>query len=157
MVRGGCEGRYGRFGSHVALLGCAWRRLSELHDKRQQIQALQMLALFLPEANRSLAAVLLNYLSQVAQHSKMNKMDAGNLAVCLAPTLFRDSRCGGAHVLAHPLARPRHCNADPPLLACHAARACVRAAREQRQDRQGRLGKGRRAAAPHNPGAALDD
>ena len=51
-----------------------------------------MLALFLPEANRSLAALLLNYLNTVSQRSQVNKMDNLNLAVCLAPTLFRDTK-----------------------------------------------------------------
>jgi hypothetical protein len=64
--------------------------IGKLKEKRQQIQALQMLALFLPSANRTLAAILLEYLNTVSQHSKLNKMDNVNLSVCLAPTLFRD-------------------------------------------------------------------
>ena len=51
------------------------------------------MALFLPPANRALAEVLLNYLHMVSQHSSVNKMDTKNLAVCLAPTLFRDNLC----------------------------------------------------------------
>jgi hypothetical protein len=95
---------------------------TELKEKRQQIQALQMLALFLPEANRSLAALLLSYLNTVAQHAKVNKMDHMNLAVCLTPTLFRDTKYGTPRTQTHRGRRSR----DAHVHACMQTHVCTR-------------------------------
>lgn len=47
----------------------------------------------LPKANSLLLQHLLYLFHHISQHSETNKMDAKNLAVCIAPTLLhRDSQ-----------------------------------------------------------------
>ncbi|KAL2082926.1 hypothetical protein ACEWY4_020699 [Coilia grayii] len=54
-------------------------------DKERQIQALQLLLMLLPPANRSLLKLLLDLLYQTAKHQDKNKMSASNLALMFAP------------------------------------------------------------------------
>jgi hypothetical protein len=66
--------------------------ISSLTNKRVQIENLQYLSILLPKENRDLAACLLKFLSNVTVHKDDNKMDARNVALVLAPTLFGDRR-----------------------------------------------------------------
>ena len=94
-----------------------------------------MLALFLPEANRSLPALLLNYLNAVSQRSKFNKMDDMNLAVCLAPTLFRDTKYVAAPSILPPFISPLCSRSCKMPLAMHSVKS-VKAATEKDAERQ---------------------
>ncbi|XP_064404560.1 stAR-related lipid transfer protein 13-like isoform X3 [Halichondria panicea] len=53
-----------------------------------RLQALQGVMLLMPDENREALQTLLVFLKQVADNSHVNQMDAKNLAVCLAPSLF---------------------------------------------------------------------
>lgn len=57
-------------------------------DKERQIQALQLLFMLLPPANRSLLKLLLDLLYQTAKHQDKNKMSASNLALMFAPHII---------------------------------------------------------------------
>uniref|UniRef100_A0A668APW7 Rho GTPase-activating protein 19 n=1 Tax=Myripristis murdjan TaxID=586833 RepID=A0A668APW7_9TELE len=54
-------------------------------DKERQIEALQLLFLLLPQANRSLLKLLLDLLYHTAKQQDKNKMSAFNLALMFAP------------------------------------------------------------------------
>ncbi|XP_051002514.1 rho GTPase-activating protein 19 isoform X4 [Acomys russatus] len=54
-------------------------------DKERQIEALQLLFLILPPANRNLLKLLLDLLYQTAKKQDKNKMSAHNLALMFAP------------------------------------------------------------------------
>ncbi|KAM6972539.1 rho GTPase-activating protein 19 [Aplochiton taeniatus] len=54
-------------------------------DKERQIEALQLLFLLLPQANRSLLKLLLDLLYHTAKQQDKNKMSAYNLALMFAP------------------------------------------------------------------------
>ncbi|CAN9510754.1 unnamed protein product [Ophioblennius macclurei] len=54
-------------------------------NKERQIEALQLLLLLLPPANRSLLKLLLDLLYQTAKQQERNKMSAFNLALMFAP------------------------------------------------------------------------
>ncbi|KAJ8404928.1 hypothetical protein AAFF_G00333150 [Aldrovandia affinis] len=54
-------------------------------DKERQIEALQLLLLILPPANRTLLKLLLDLLYQTAKQQDKNKMSAFNLALMFAP------------------------------------------------------------------------
>ncbi|XP_028829514.1 rho GTPase-activating protein 19 isoform X2 [Denticeps clupeoides] len=54
-------------------------------DKERQIEALQLLFMLLPTANRTLLKLLLDLLYQTAKHQDRNKMSAHNLALMFAP------------------------------------------------------------------------
>ncbi|KAA8578296.1 hypothetical protein FQN60_016016, partial [Etheostoma spectabile] len=56
-----------------------------LPNKERQIEALQLLFLLLPQANRSLLKLLLDLLYHTAKHQDKNKMSAFNLALMFAP------------------------------------------------------------------------
>ncbi|XP_063339318.1 rho GTPase-activating protein 28 [Pelmatolapia mariae] len=58
---------------------------SELH----QIQALQLLTLLLPEANREILRALLVFLRKVVSHQDQNRMSLWNVSMVMAPNLFR--------------------------------------------------------------------
>ncbi|XP_076141450.1 rho GTPase-activating protein 19 [Alosa pseudoharengus] len=57
-------------------------------DKERQIQALQLLLMLLPPANRSMLKLLLDLLYQTAKHQDKNKMSASNLALMFAPHII---------------------------------------------------------------------
>ncbi|XP_078421110.1 rho GTPase-activating protein 19 isoform X2 [Cetorhinus maximus] len=57
-------------------------------DKERQIEALQLLFLLLPSANRNLLKLLLDLLYQTAKHQDRNKMTAYNLALMFAPHIL---------------------------------------------------------------------
>lgn len=54
-------------------------------NKERQIEALQLLFLLLPQANRSLLKLLLDLLYHTAKQQDKNKMSAFNLALMFAP------------------------------------------------------------------------
>uniref|UniRef100_G3N4V5 Rho GTPase-activating protein 19 n=1 Tax=Gasterosteus aculeatus aculeatus TaxID=481459 RepID=G3N4V5_GASAC len=54
-------------------------------NKERQIEALQLLFLLLPQANRSLLKLLLDLLYHTARQQDKNKMSASNLALMFAP------------------------------------------------------------------------
>ncbi|XP_071444005.1 rho GTPase-activating protein 7 [Hetaerina americana] len=60
----------------------------------QRKEAIQCLLLLLPDENREVLQTLLDFLVQVASHSSENQMTIGNLAVCLAPSLFHHHHHG---------------------------------------------------------------
>lgn len=55
--------------------------------KEQWLAAAQAATLLLPDENREVLQTLLYFLSDIAS-AKENQMTAGNLAVCLAPSIF---------------------------------------------------------------------
>ncbi|KAM6426917.1 stAR-related lipid transfer protein 8 isoform 2-T2 [Liasis olivaceus] len=55
--------------------------------EEQRLQAVQATIMLMPDENREVLQTLLYFLSDVAS-SKKNQMTAGNLAVCLAPSIF---------------------------------------------------------------------
>uniref|UniRef100_A0A3B4FEV0 Rho GTPase-activating protein 28-like n=1 Tax=Pundamilia nyererei TaxID=303518 RepID=A0A3B4FEV0_9CICH len=62
-----------------------YRIPSELH----QVQALQLLTLLLPEANREILRALLVFLRMVVSHQDQNRMSLWNVSMVMAPNLFR--------------------------------------------------------------------
>uniref|UniRef100_A0A668T983 Rho-GAP domain-containing protein n=1 Tax=Oreochromis aureus TaxID=47969 RepID=A0A668T983_OREAU len=62
-----------------------YRIPSELH----QVQALQLLTLLLPEANREILRALLDFLRKVVSHQDQNRMSLWNVSMVMAPNLFR--------------------------------------------------------------------
>ncbi|XP_028651532.1 rho GTPase-activating protein 19 [Erpetoichthys calabaricus] len=57
-------------------------------DKERQIEALQLLFMILPPANRTLLKLLLDLLHQTARQQEKNKMSAYNLALMFAPHII---------------------------------------------------------------------
>lgn len=53
-------------------------------------EAVYSAVLLLPDENREVLQILLEFLHHVAEHSKVNHMTPSNLAVCLAPSLFHN-------------------------------------------------------------------
>lgn len=58
---------------------------TSLPDKERQIEALQLLLMLLPTANRTLLKLLLDLLYHTAKQQDKNKMSAHNLALMFAP------------------------------------------------------------------------
>ncbi|XP_032052396.1 stAR-related lipid transfer protein 8 isoform X2 [Aythya fuligula] len=56
-------------------------------SKEQRLQAVQAAIILMPDENREVLQTLLYFLSDIAS-AEENQMTAGNLAVCLAPSLF---------------------------------------------------------------------
>uniref|UniRef100_A0A8C5PJW7 Rho GTPase activating protein 28 n=1 Tax=Leptobrachium leishanense TaxID=445787 RepID=A0A8C5PJW7_9ANUR len=53
-----------------------------------QLQALHLLIMLLPDANRDIAKALLNFLKKVVSNEEKNKMSLWNVSMILAPNLF---------------------------------------------------------------------
>ncbi|XP_010178240.1 PREDICTED: rho GTPase-activating protein 18 [Mesitornis unicolor] len=66
----------------------AFQDVQNLPTKKQQLQALNLLVLLLPEANRETLKVLLEFLQRVIDHRDKNKMTLKNVAMVMAPNLF---------------------------------------------------------------------
>ncbi|XP_010009791.1 PREDICTED: rho GTPase-activating protein 18, partial [Nestor notabilis] len=66
----------------------AFQDVQKLPTKKQQLQALNLLVLLLPEANRDTLKVLLEFLQRVIDHRAKNKMTLKNVAMVMAPNLF---------------------------------------------------------------------
>ncbi|XP_076446493.1 rho GTPase-activating protein 7-like isoform X2 [Babylonia areolata] len=54
----------------------------------QRLEALQTAVVLLPEENREVLHCLLLFLGDIAEHADKHQMNASNLAVCFAPSLF---------------------------------------------------------------------
>ncbi|XP_021246826.1 rho GTPase-activating protein 18 isoform X2 [Numida meleagris] len=66
----------------------AFQDVQNLPTKKQQLQALNLLIILLPEANRDTLKVLLEFLQRVIDHREKNKMTLNNVAMVMAPNLF---------------------------------------------------------------------
>ncbi|XP_030638484.1 rho GTPase-activating protein 18 [Chanos chanos] len=60
----------------------------KLPTKKQQLQALNLLVLLLPESSRDTLKALLEFFQRVIDHKEHNKMTLNNVAVVMAPNLF---------------------------------------------------------------------
>ncbi|CAK6962571.1 rho GTPase-activating protein 18 [Scomber scombrus] len=59
-----------------------------LPTKKQQLQALNLLILLLPEANRDTLKALMEFFQRVIDHQAQNKMTLNNVSVVIAPNIF---------------------------------------------------------------------
>ncbi|NXL88033.1 RHG18 protein, partial [Alectura lathami] len=66
----------------------AFQDVQNLPMRKQQLQALNLLVILLPEANRDTLKVLLEFLQRVIDHRDKNKMTLNNVAMVMAPNLF---------------------------------------------------------------------
>ncbi|XP_073411444.1 rho GTPase-activating protein 40 isoform X2 [Dendrobates tinctorius] len=66
----------------------AFTAVQKITNLKQRLQALNLLVLVLPEANRSTLKALLEFLRKVASHEKRNLMSLWNIATIMAPNLF---------------------------------------------------------------------
>ncbi|KAG6933379.1 Rho GTPase activating protein 18 [Chelydra serpentina] len=66
----------------------AFQDVQNLPTKKHQLQALNLLVLLLPEANRHTLKILLEFLQRVIDHRDKNKMTLNNVAMVMAPNLF---------------------------------------------------------------------
>lgn len=62
--------------------------VESIPDRRQQLQALNLLILLLPSIHRDCLKLLLSFLSNVISRDKVNKMNLNNVAMIMAPNLF---------------------------------------------------------------------
>uniref|UniRef100_A0A673JR17 Rho-GAP domain-containing protein n=1 Tax=Sinocyclocheilus rhinocerous TaxID=307959 RepID=A0A673JR17_9TELE len=60
----------------------------KLPTKKQQLQALNLLLLLLPEPNRDTLKALMEFFQRVTDHKDRNKMTLNNVAVVMAPNIF---------------------------------------------------------------------
>ncbi|XP_019686750.1 rho GTPase-activating protein 18 isoform X3 [Felis catus] len=66
----------------------AFQAVQNLPTKRQQLQALNLLVILLPDANRDTLKALLEFLQRVIDNRDKNKMTTMNVAMVMAPNLF---------------------------------------------------------------------
>ncbi|XP_075410684.1 rho GTPase-activating protein 18 isoform X2 [Tenrec ecaudatus] len=66
----------------------AFQDVQKLQTKREQLQALNLLVILLPEANRDTLKALLEFLQRVIDNREKNKMTVMNIAMVMAPNLF---------------------------------------------------------------------
>ncbi|XP_016060478.1 PREDICTED: rho GTPase-activating protein 18 isoform X3 [Miniopterus natalensis] len=66
----------------------AFQAVQNLPTKKQQLQALNLLILVLPDANRDTLKALLEFLQRVIDNKEKNKMTVMNVAMVMAPNLF---------------------------------------------------------------------
>ncbi|XP_075384046.1 rho GTPase-activating protein 40 [Tenrec ecaudatus] len=66
----------------------AFALLPNIPDLKQRLQALHLLILLLPEANRNSLQVLLEFLRKVVAHEPSNKMTLWSVSMVMAPSLF---------------------------------------------------------------------
>ncbi|XP_051835277.1 rho GTPase-activating protein 40 isoform X1 [Antechinus flavipes] len=66
----------------------AFTVVQNIPDLKQRLQALNLLILILPEANRNTLKALLEFLRKVASREKNNKMTLWNVSMVMAPNLF---------------------------------------------------------------------
>ncbi|KAM4865907.1 rho GTPase-activating protein 18 isoform 3-T3 [Thomomys bottae] len=66
----------------------AFQVVQNLPSKKQQLQALNLLVILLPEANRDTLKALLEFLQRVIDNKEENKMTVMNVAMVMAPNLF---------------------------------------------------------------------
>ncbi|KAM9704474.1 rho GTPase-activating protein 18 isoform 2-T2 [Menidia menidia] len=66
----------------------AFIAVNKLPTKKQQLQALNLLVLLLPEANRDTLKALVEFFQRVIDHQAKNKMTLNNVSVVMAPNIF---------------------------------------------------------------------
>ncbi|XP_070705183.1 rho GTPase-activating protein 18 isoform X3 [Pempheris klunzingeri] len=66
----------------------AFIAVNKLPTKKQQLQALNLLVLLLPEANRDTLKGLVEFFQRVIDHQAKNKMTLNNVSVVMAPNIF---------------------------------------------------------------------
>ncbi|XP_042795729.1 rho GTPase-activating protein 18 [Panthera leo] len=66
----------------------AFQAVQNLPTKRQQLQALNLLVILLPDANRDTLKALLEFLQRVIDNRDKNRMTTMNVAMVMAPNLF---------------------------------------------------------------------
>ncbi|XP_029338359.1 rho GTPase-activating protein 18 isoform X5 [Mus caroli] len=66
----------------------AFQAVQNLPTRKEQLQALNLLVILLPDANRDTLKALLEFLQRVIDNKEKNKMTAGNVAMVMAPNLF---------------------------------------------------------------------
>ncbi|XP_032441416.1 rho GTPase-activating protein 18 isoform X1 [Xiphophorus hellerii] len=66
----------------------AFIAVNKLPTKKQQLQALNLLVLLLPEANRDTLKALVEFFQRVINHQVKNKMTLNNVSVVMAPNIF---------------------------------------------------------------------
>ncbi|XP_014992958.3 rho GTPase-activating protein 18 isoform X2 [Macaca mulatta] len=66
----------------------AFQAVQTLPTKKQQLQALNLLVILLPDANRDTLKALLEFLQRVIDNKEKNKMTVMNVAMVMAPNLF---------------------------------------------------------------------
>ncbi|XP_077442784.1 rho GTPase-activating protein 18 isoform X1 [Stigmatopora argus] len=71
----------------------AFVSVNKLPTKKQQLQALNLLVLLLPEANRDSLKALTEFFHRVTEHQAKNKMTLNNVSVVMAPNIFMFKGC----------------------------------------------------------------
>ncbi|KAM9840792.1 rho GTPase-activating protein 18 [Aulostomus maculatus] len=71
----------------------AFIAVNKLPTKKQQLQALNLLVLLLPEANRDSLKALVEFFQRVIDHQAKNKMTLNNVSVVMAPNIFMFKGC----------------------------------------------------------------
>nr|NP_001104242.1 rho GTPase-activating protein 18 [Bos taurus]AAI49810.1 ARHGAP18 protein [Bos taurus] len=66
----------------------AFQAVQNLPTRKQQLQALNLLVILLPDANRDTLKALLEFLQRVVDNKEKNKMTVMNVAMVMAPNLF---------------------------------------------------------------------
>ncbi|XP_010793475.1 rho GTPase-activating protein 18 isoform X3 [Notothenia coriiceps] len=66
----------------------AFFAVNKLPTKKQQLQALNLLILLLPETNRDTLKALVEFFHRVIDHQDKNKMTLNNVSVVMAPNIF---------------------------------------------------------------------
>ncbi|KAM4529613.1 rho GTPase-activating protein 18 isoform 4-T4 [Fundulus diaphanus] len=66
----------------------AFLAVNKLPTKKQQLQALNLLVLLLPEANRDTLKALVEFFQRVIEQHAKNKMTLNNVSVVMAPNIF---------------------------------------------------------------------
>lgn len=66
----------------------AFIAVNKLPTKKQQLQALNLLVLLLPEASRDTLKALVEFFQRVIDHQAKNKMTLNNVSVVMAPNIF---------------------------------------------------------------------
>uniref|UniRef100_A0A8D3A5J9 Rho GTPase activating protein 18 n=1 Tax=Scophthalmus maximus TaxID=52904 RepID=A0A8D3A5J9_SCOMX len=66
----------------------AFIAVNKLPTKKQQLQALNLLVLLLPEHNRDTLKALVEFFQRVIDHQAKNKMTLNNVSVVMAPNIF---------------------------------------------------------------------
>lgn len=72
----------------------AFQNVQKLPTRTQQLQALNLLVILLPDANRDTLKALLEFLQRVIDKREKNKMTVTNVAMVMAPNLFMSHTLG---------------------------------------------------------------
>ncbi|XP_069344297.1 rho GTPase-activating protein 18 [Eulemur rufifrons] len=72
----------------------AFQAVQSLPTRKQQLQALNLLVILLPDANRDTLKALLEFLQRVIDNKEKNKMTVKNVAMVMAPNLFMCNALG---------------------------------------------------------------